>query len=142
MLVRDGKFSLCAIDSPDREFEETLPGETVLTAGPLLLLGDRTCEVSEVKFNTNRHPRTAIGIRADGTLVLVVADGRSPQAAGLSIPELQQVMVWLGCTNALNLDGGGSSTMVVSGKIVNHPSDNHAFDAEGERPVANALVVR
>jgi exopolysaccharide biosynthesis protein len=51
-------------------------------------------------------------------------------------------MSWLGCRDALNLDGGGSSTMVFDGNIVNHPSDNKKFDHQGERVVANAIVVR
>ena len=93
------------------------------------------------KFNTNRHPRTAVGRRPDGTVLLVVADGRNAQAAGLSMSELQQVMAALGCRDAVNLDGGGSTTMVVRGQVVNHPSDNKQFDPAGERVVANAIVV-
>ena len=74
--------------------------------------------------------------------VLIVADGRNKQAAGLSMNELLQVMQALGCADAVNLDGGGSTTMVVRGQVVNHPSDNKEFDAAGERPVANAIIVR
>ena len=74
--------------------------------------------------------------------MLLVADGRNKQAAGLSMNELLQVMQALGCADAVNLDGGGSTTMVVRGQVVNHPSDNKEFDAAGERPVANAIIVR
>ena len=96
-------------------------------------------------FVTHRHNRTALGIRPDGTVLLLVADGRFPhRAEGLSIPELTMVMRWLGCTDAVNLDGGGSSTMYVRSHpdtVVNHPSDNHRYDHQGQRPVANAILL-
>ena len=90
-----------------------------------------------------RHPRTAVGIGRDGRrLLLVVVDGRQPRySVGMTLPELGQLMLELGARDALNLDGGGSSTMAVrraSGDVhvVNRPSD-----ATGERTVANALAV-
>lgn len=90
-----------------------------------------------------RHPRTAVGTARDGRrLLLVVVDGRQPRySVGMTLPELGQLMLELGARDALNLDGGGSSTMVVrraSGDVyvVNRPSD-----PSGERPVANALAV-
>ena len=142
IVVRDGKFGIVTGFGPERTYEESLPGETVLTTGPMLLQAGDTCALHPFKFNSNRHPRTAFGIRPDGALVFVVADGRSSQAAGLSMAELRQVMRWLGCSDAINLDGGGSSTMVFLGRIVNHPCDNRTFDAAGERPVANAFVIK
>ena len=142
IVVSGGRFSVVSGFGPERGFEESLPGETVLTCGPMLLQGGARCELHPFKFNTNRHPRTAFGIRDDGTLVFLVADGRNAQAAGLTMAELQQIMIWLGCTDAVNLDGGGSSAMVVRGSVVNHPCDNRTFDSAGERPVANAWVIR
>ncbi|MBQ7639765.1 MAG: phosphodiester glycosidase family protein [Bacteroidales bacterium] len=152
IVVREGRFSIATGFGPERTFEETLSGETILTAGPMLLLGGVRSDLHPFKFNSNRHPRTAFGIREDGTLVFLVADGRNAKAAGLTMTELQQIMIWLGCVDAINLDGGGSSTMVVrsgrsaevpSGRlvVVNHPCDNRRFDADGERPVANAWVI-
>lgn len=123
-------------------WERDIEAEDVVTTGPLLLIAGEAEPVAKDKFNTNRHPRTAVGRRADGTVLFVVADGRNAKAAGLSMLELQQVMAALGCVDAINLDGGGSTTMVVRGAIVNHPSDNKQFDALGERPVANAIIVR
>ncbi len=125
-----------------RSWERYIEAQDVVTTGPVLLTGGAAEPVVADKFNQTRHPRTAVGRRADGTVLLVVADGRSPQAAGLSMEELQQVMAALGCRDAINLDGGGSSAMVVRGEVVNHPSDNRQFDAAGERPVANAICVR
>ncbi len=93
-------------------------------------------------FSTTRHPRTAIGLKHGGrTLVLVTVDGRQPGwSAGMSLRELSALMLALGATDALNLDGGGSTAMVVrrgdSLAVVNRPSD-----ATGERPVANALAL-
>ena len=123
-------------------WEQDIEAEDVVTSGPMLLVGGEPEPVVRDKFNTNRHPRTAVGRRADGTVLLVTADGRNRQAAGLSMIELQQVMAALGCVDAINLDGGGSTTMVVRGQVVNHPSDNNQFDTEGERPVANVVIVR
>ena len=122
-------------------WERDIEAEDVVTSGPMLLIGGNTEEVRRDKFNTNRHPRTAVGRKADGTVLLVTADGRHQMAAGLSMLELQQVMTALGCVDAINLDGGGSTTMVVRGQVINHPSDNTEFDANGERVVANAILV-
>lgn len=88
-------------------------------------------------FGVNRHPRTAIGWSGADRLFLVVVDGRQPDASvGMSLDELTWVFQRLGATHAVNLDGGGSSAMVVQGRVVNSPSDR-----EGERAVGNALVL-
>lgn len=84
-----------------------------------------------------RNGRTAAGVAADGTILLVEIDGRQPTlSVGTSIPETAAVMAWLGATSAVNLDGGGSSNMVVGGKMVGHPSD-----AVGERGVGDTLML-
>ena len=67
-----------------------------------------------------RPDRTAVGIREDGRIVLFVCDGRIPESKGADLVELAQIMKGLGCKDALNLDGGGSTNMWVSGEIVNH----------------------
>ncbi len=89
-------------------------------------------------FAENKHPRTAVGytVRRD-TLYLVTVDGRQQgYSVGMTLYELAEYMQKLGCYQALNLDGGGSTTMVIRGRVVNRPSD-----ATGERPVANAILV-
>jgi len=83
-----------------------------------------------------RNPRTIAGVDAQGRTMLVTADGRSTDALGLSILESAEVAQALGMVEAINLDGGGSTTMVVDGAVVNDPSD-----AAGERPVGDALLV-
>lgn len=136
---RGGLFVLKGDDL--RSWEHIIAAEDVVTTGPMLMIDGREEPMVADKFNTTRNPRTAVGRRADGTVLLVVVDGRNAMAAGLTMFELRQVMEALGCRDAVNLDGGGSTTMVVRGQVVNHPSDNREFDAEGERVVANAIVV-
>ncbi len=84
---------------------------------------------------TERHPRTAAGVRADGHLVLVVVDGRSTVSAGVTLSELADILIEFGCVDGLELDGGGSSAIFVDGAIANVPSDGH------ERPVVNHVLI-
>lgn len=84
-----------------------------------------------------RHPRSAVGVSCDGrTVWLVAVDGRSTASVGMTLVELADALRALGAWDALNFDGGGSTAMVVDGRLVTVPSD-----ATGERPVANALLV-
>lgn len=88
----------------------------------------------------DRHPRTAVGIGAEGDVVLVVVDGRNKKSVGVTLHELALIMKSFGCRDALNLDGGGSSTMYWKGRgVMNYPSDNKKFDHEEERQVHNIL---
>ncbi|MDQ3955009.1 MAG: phosphodiester glycosidase family protein [Actinomycetota bacterium] len=83
-----------------------------------------------------RHPRTGVGITPAGDILLVTADGRQADSNGLTIVQFALFMKWLGASEALNLDGGGSTTMVLKDRIINIPSD-----PSGERAVASALLV-
>jgi len=114
-----------------------------LAGGPLLILDGQELSQQVVDFNETRHPRTAVGITADNKMMVVVVDGRSSQSQGLTIPQLSKLMAGLGCTQALNLDGGGSSTAWVKGEgVVNFPTDNGIFDHDGERGVATVFTVK
>lgn len=109
---------------------------------PLLVDGGRGVYAEQPgvsrAFGGARHPRTAVGWGADGGLFWVVVDGRqAPYSDGMSLPELEWLFLRLGAVAAINLDGGGSTAMVVEGRLVNRPSD-----ADGERPVGNALALR
>jgi hypothetical protein len=85
-----------------------------------------------------RHPRTGVGTTPDGKVLLVVVDGRQPgYSVGMNLREFARLFVSLGADRALNLDGGGSTTMVIDGEIVNRPST----DGRIERPVSSALVL-
>ncbi|VXB82648.1 phosphodiester glycosidase family protein [Arthrobacter sp. 8AJ] len=83
-----------------------------------------------------RNPRTFAGVDAQGRTLLVTADGRQTTSLGLSLNEEADVAKSLGMVNAMNLDGGGSTTMVEGGQVMNSPSD-----ATGERPIGDALLL-
>jgi Phosphodiester glycosidase len=90
------------------------------------------------RFSAQRHPRSAVGFSRDsGVVYLVAVDGRQEASAGMTLAELADFLVSIGVFQGLNLDGGGSTTLVIDGRIVNHPSD-----AAGERAVGNAILVR
>ena len=129
-----------------RHWEEGLSFPNIMTAGPLLIWHDTLQYMRDDRtFVTNRHNRTAVGIREDGTVLLFVADGRAKESEGLSLTELQLLLRWLGCRDALNLDGGGSSTLYLNignyQGVANCPSDNGRFDHAGERSVSNAVLI-
>lgn len=96
----------------------------------------------EIRHAGQRHPRTAICQTEDNYIILLVADGRHFEALGFSLAELARLLQEFGCYNAINLDGGGSSTMFIRGEgVVNHPSDNGKFDRVGERAVRSVIVI-
>ena len=117
--------------------------EDVLGAGPQLVTGGRVDVTDEREkmvpaFRTETHPRTAIASLVDGRALLLVADGRHPpERVGMALDDLARLLIDLGAREAINLDGGGSSAMVVKGGVVNYPSD-----ASGERAVSDAIIVR
>lgn len=87
-------------------------------------------------FVENKHPRTAVAKLKDGKFLMVTVDGRSLESVGMNLQELAEFLLELGAVDAMNLDGGGSTTMFLDGKIVNKPSDK-----EGERKVSDAILV-
>lgn len=113
---------------------ETLGSEaadkaSVVIGGGPLLLEDGKVHVRSREENIaadiarGRAPRTAVGMKKDGTLLVLVVDGRNGASSGLTLEELAQYFLRLGAREAVNFDGGGSSVMVVNKGIVNHPSD-------------------
>jgi exopolysaccharide biosynthesis protein len=116
--------------------------EDVLGAGPKLVTAGRV-DITDRRekmiptFATDRHPRTAIAVLNDGRALLVAVDGRQPALSiGMTLAELARLLIEFGALEAINMDGGGSTTMVVKGAIVNRPSD-----VTGERPVSDAILV-
>lgn len=92
--------------------------------------------MANVNMIVRRHPRTLAGITENGKLIVAVVDGRAPgKSAGASYFEAAAIMRWLGARDAINLDGGGSTTMVIGKKVVNEPSDG------AERAVGDALLI-
>jgi exopolysaccharide biosynthesis protein len=145
IVIDNGKLLIVKDDPANLKAERQLKGEDVISTGPVMILGGIDQPIPNDAFCKDRHPRTAIGKKADGTVVLFVVDGRAKESAGFSIPELQQIMRRLGCVDAINLDGGGSTTMYIKDQpfngVVNYPSDNKKWDHEGEREVANAILL-
>ncbi len=109
--------------------------------GPVLVHnGQKRITDREELFGGNMaqlHPRTAVGYTKDRKMLLLVVDGRQARSEGANFDELADMFLGLGAHEALNLDGGGSTTLVVNGQIINSPSDK-----TGERPVASVLLVR
>jgi hypothetical protein len=101
---------------------------------PLLLRDGRI--VGECNSGCGAQPRTGVGVTAAGKILLVVVDGRQPKwSLGPTVREFAEIMADLGAVTALNLDGGGSSEMVIEGEVVNRPSDGQ------ERSISNAILV-
>jgi hypothetical protein len=129
------------------------PTGDLLQAGPLLVrdgeaVYDRARDpegfsAGAAQFDSDitaeRHPRAALGL-AGGTLLAVACDGRSGADAGLTLEELAGVLVGLGAHTALNLDGGGSTTLVAGGRLRNRPRADVGVPEPGGRAVATALV--
>jgi len=144
--IHKGKISLIPWN---RDIEVTYKKKRdVLASGPLLLYKGDVCDFSSCGkgFVETKHPRSAIGRTSEGKVLLLTVDGRFPgQAEGISIPELAHLLGILGATEALNLDGGGSSTLwssdAAENGVLNKLCDNKKYDNEGERKVANTICV-
>ena len=126
VIGTDGHFSIVSESSTSAEELQSANAWQVLTFGPALVEdGEVTVSAGEeVGRSMQSNPRTAIGEIDAGHYLLVVTDGRTSQSAGLSLQELAEVMQSLGAKVAYNLDGGGSSTMVFQGRVVNQPTTN------------------
>jgi hypothetical protein len=130
------------------------PRGDLLQAGPLLVQAGKpvldegadpegfsaALEQFDSDITAGRHPRAALGI-ADGFLLAVVCDGRAPDDCGLTLEELAQLMASLGAHEAVNLDGGGSTSLVCDGRLVNRPRDQDGTAIPGGRPVVTALTL-
>lgn len=96
----------------------------VVAGNPILLRDGKRIDPGDSGFARARHPRTLVGWTSAGDVLLVTVDGRRPgRASGMSLREAASLMKRLGAVNALNLDGGGSTTFVVDGAVKNRPSD-------------------
>ncbi|MCQ2177307.1 MAG: phosphodiester glycosidase family protein [Bacteroidales bacterium] len=117
----------------------------VLSAGPMLIYEGESREcLRQTGFYTGHHNRTVIGKDAEGTVYMMVVDGRfKGEAEGMAITQLTALCRYLGMHDALNLDGGGSSLIWTSLQgTLNHPSDNRTFDHKGGRRVPNIVYVK
>jgi hypothetical protein len=126
-------------------FDRTFPGiAQVLGGAGRILMGGRNVTDSlsvlegiTAAFTGVRHPRTFVGIDRDTTIIyLCTVDGRQSTSIGMTFADMASFLLSIGAWEGFNFDGGGSTTMVVRGEIVNSPSDK-----TGERKVANTLQV-
>lgn len=145
VVIENGSLSIKKWDGTDN-WEQSFTAKDVMSSGPLLMYNQQPEELDTTAFTKLRHPRSAVGVKADGKVILLTVDGRQENSAGMSLPELTKLMKWLGCVSAINLDGGGSTTLWISSApengVVNYPSDNKKWDHQGTRKVANVILLK
>lgn len=137
---------------PRDQFEAEPRGD-LLQAGPMLVGGGVSCLATapdpegfsagahqfDSDITRGRYPRAALGI-TPSLLIAVVCDGRSDSDAGMSLTELATTMIELGAQDAINLDGGGSASLLVGGELANVPREEHGSRLLGGRPVSTAIT--
>ncbi|HPF18497.1 MAG TPA: phosphodiester glycosidase family protein [Bacillota bacterium] len=140
---KNGTHQVIGFDDKDRLLIGTMTGQEAVEAGvrdavawgPLLVVNGKGMEVGDSGGGLN--PRTAIGQRADGAVLLLVIDGRQTNSLGASYADLIDVMLEYGAVNAANLDGGTSSSMVYEGEVI-----TNVCSLYGERPLPTCFLVR
>lgn len=110
----------------------------IISGGPYLVKDNEVfVDMTAQKLGAigGRNPRSAIGYTQEGNLILIAVDGRENSSVGITLMELAKFMQSIGCINAINLDGGGSTVMYIDGKIVNNPQDKDGI------PISNAIII-
>lgn len=131
------------VDAKNVQFEvSTIPNwdnvNHIISGGPYLVKNSQVfVDTNEQKLGAigGRNPRTAIGYTADNNFIIVTVDGREKASVGMTLNELANFMQSIGCYNAMNLDGGGSTVLYVNGRVVNHPQ------VQGGIALSNALTL-
>lgn len=142
LVIRKGKLRIAKWDGSN-DWETKLAANNIMLSGPLLLYKQQVQPLDTGAFNHVRHPRSAIAVLDKKHVLLIAVDGRHENAAGMSLVELTRIIQWLQAKDGLNLDGGGSTTLWVQHHgVVNYPSDNKKWDHEGERKVANVVLIK
>ncbi|MCX2472966.1 phosphodiester glycosidase family protein [Pedobacter sp. MC2016-05] len=145
VVIDNGKISIKKWDGT-ADWETKLMEQNIMLNGPLLTYNDVDELLDTTSFTRLRHPRTCLGVKPNGRIILLTVDGRNEKSAGMSLHELGKLMKWLGCESAINFDGGGSTTLWVAGMpdsgVINYPTDNKKWDHEGQRKVANVVLVK
>lgn len=137
-ILSDGTFAISDDEDTDAKTLAAAGAWQIFSFGPGLIV-DGTISVSttdEVDQSMTSNPRTGIGIVSPLHYVFIVSDGRTTASKGLTLYQLAEVFADYGCTDAYNLDGGGSSTMWFNGEIVNVPSGS-----SGERKVSDIVYI-
>lgn len=145
IVIKNNQVQIVRGDSIKGWEKWLLAEDNVMVTGPLLIHEGKKIHLPARLFNTTRHPRTALGITRRGEILWITVDGRAKEAAGMSLYELSHLMEALDCVEAINLDGGGSTTLWIDGTtktgVVNMPCDDKVFDEYGERKVSNVLLL-
>ena len=135
-----GKMKI-EVAKPESFYENSALEKEVLISGPALLAEGQPLQLENSEFVHKKHPRTCLCTTETGSILFIAIDGRSEVAAGMNLKEAQGFLLRLHCRDAINLDGGGSTTLWVNDGIqkgiLNKPSDK-----EGERPVANVILIQ
>ena len=122
-------------------YEKSDQEKAVLVSGPILLIDGKKISLENSEFVKKRHPRSCLCETSNKSILFIAIDGRSENAAGMNLNETQELLLRLNCLNAINLDGGGSTTLWFNDGhekgILNIPSDK-----VGERPVANIILYK
>jgi hypothetical protein len=148
LTVTGGRVAIARRDALPAE-----PAGDLLQAGPLLVAGGLPVAGDAEGFSAaagqfdsditvGRYPRAAIGLTRRHELLAVACDGRADDEAGLTMAELGEAMAALGAVQAMNLDGGGSTSLVCGGRLRNVPREAHGIALPGGRDVATAIVLR
>jgi exopolysaccharide biosynthesis protein len=139
-VTGDGDFQIIQEKSTTAQALADAGIRQVFSFGPTLVHdGEITVDANdEVGQSMSSNPRTAIGQISPLHYIFIVSDGRTAASAGLSLLQLAQEFAGRGCTVAYNLDGGGSSTMVLNGQVINNPTDGRS---SGERSVSDIVYI-
>ena len=142
-VVAQGTDSIPQLEAMNNKHWRRWEMETAVGGGPVLVHDGKIRVTNEeeglfIKGEKDIHPRSAMGYTRDGRIIVLAVQGRTPGvASGVTLAEEAKVLFDLGCYEALNLDGGGSSCMLVNGKETIKPSDK-----EGERPVPAVFIIK
>ncbi len=148
LIINNGKLSIQRINPKQFLAQKGNARASIVSGIPLLIKDGRVNQglYSKSQSYTAPHARTAVGIKPNGGVVIVIAehDPVLMGTRGLSLLELAQLMEKLGCHSAINLDGGGSSTLWVKGRVINRTlGDVDEFNGiQAERPVSDAIIFK
>jgi len=142
-VIAQGADSMPTLKAMNNAHWKRWDMQTVVGGGPVLIHNGKIEVTNEeeglfIHGEKDMHPRSAIGYTRDGRIIVLAVQGRTPKlAAGVTLAQEARILLDLGCYEALNLDGGGSSCLLVNGKETIHPTDK-----EGERPVPAVFLIR
>lgn len=142
-VFTDGVADIKGVDG--NQAARTFTDRNVAVCGPLLMENGEYAPLDlDYNFNTKPHPRTAVAVTENGSVLFVTVDGRFPgKAIGMSTPLMQELFTLLGAKSALNLDGGGSTTLYIKDKgVVNHCCDKKNWDNPIERKVNSIIYLK